>query len=151
MCRLARELLFSLPLSHSHCLLPCCRTSCCFPRHEPLLIFVLQWTTLVCVLQRAHQETAVWCWDGNIFMFLSNSLLKYLHLRAAVFQAQNWKRKISLSECSCGFIDLTLAFPFVPHPDWLLQLHQNSPAAEQHSSLRVWHLCFQPYLRLHRK
>lgn len=53
----------ALLLSLSVCLLPCCHASCCIPRRQTLVIFVLQCTTLVCVLQKAHQATAVWCWE----------------------------------------------------------------------------------------
>ncbi len=92
----------ALLLSLSLCLLPCCHASCCIPRRQTLVIFVLQCTTLVCVLQKAHQATSVWRWEvfppqrlrkGNIFMVLTLSIeqfLKYLCLFVVFFKVKDW-------------------------------------------------------------
>lgn len=56
-------LLCTASFSLSVCLLPCCHAHCCISRRQTLVIFLLQCTTVVCVLRRAHQATAVWRWE----------------------------------------------------------------------------------------
>lgn len=49
------------------------------------------------------------------------------------------------------FIAFITCHSFTYPPDRLLQLCQDFTACEQHSSVRVWNVRFQPHLRIHRK
>ena len=102
----------------SACLFPCCHASCCIPGRQASVICVPQCTAPICALQRAHQATAVWCWElypavfgkRESFSFYRNSLWSIcalgglLSISGGDFKELLKKKKKKKSSFSCKII-----------------------------------------------